>query len=458
MTEKASFSKHGKDFQEKLVYLIMTERTFCDQIGEVLDVSFLELKYLQILTSKIYEYKHKYTAHPSLKVVGSIIKSEISDQDETVKDQIVDYFKRSLTDVEILRDSDYIKETSLDFCKKQKLKEAMMKSVGLLNSCSFDEISNVINDALKLGADSNYGYDYKKDFEERYTLRARNPVTTGWEKIDNICKGGLGNGELGVVIAPTGAGKSMVLVHLGAQAIKAGLNVIHYTLELSHTTIGQRYDSCLTGVDLGDLFSLKEQIYEKVKVMDGNVIIKEYPTKSASTNTIRAHLDKLKQQGVPIDMIIVDYGDLLKPVSAPRGSEKRHDLESIYEELRAISQVYKCPLWTASQTNRAGLNAELITMENISEAFNKCFVADFIFSLARTQGDKAANRGKIFVAKNRNGQDGIPYSIFMDTSNIRIEVIESDYDDHSEKPDAKRQKEKINDIYKDLRNTRSKSR
>ena len=450
MTEQASFSNYGKDFQEKLVYLIMTERPFCDQIGEVLDVSFLELKYLQVLTSKIYEYKSKYTTHPSLKVLGSIIKSEVSPEDEAVKEQVVDYFKRSITDVEMLRDSDYIKETSLDFCKKQKLKEAMMKSVKLLNNSSFDEISTVINDAIKLGADGNYGYDYKKDFEERYMLKARNPVTTGWEKIDAICKGGLGSGELGVVIAPTGAGKSMVLVHLGAQAVKAGLNVVHYTLELSHTTIGQRYDSCLTGVHLKDLFSLKEQIYEKVKDIEGNVIIKEYPTKSANTNTIRAHLDKLKQQGIPIDMIIVDYGDLLKPLTAPRGSEKRHDLESIYEELRATAQIYECPLWTASQTNRSGLNAELITMEAVSESFNKCFVADFIFSLSRTITDKAKNRGKIFVAKNRNGKDGVPYPIKMDTSNIKLEVLESELEE-SEKPDAKKQQERINQYYKEFK-------
>ena len=448
--EQASFSNYGKDFQEKLVYLIMTERPFCDQIGEVLDVSFLELKYLQVLTSKIYEYKNKYTTHPSLKALGSIIKSEVATDDEAVKEQVVDYFKRSITDVEMLRDSDYIKETSLDFCKKQKLKEAMMKSVKLLNSSSFDEISTVINDAIKLGSDGNYGYDYKKDFEERYTLKARNPVTTGWEKIDDICKGGLGSGELGVVIAPTGAGKSMVLVHLGTQAVKAGLNVVHYTLELSHTTIGQRYDSCLTGVHLKDLFSLKEQIYEKVKDIEGNVIIKEYPTKSANTNTIRAHLDKLKQQGIPIDMIIVDYGDLLKPLTVPRGSEKRHDLESIYEELRAIAQIYECPLWTASQTNRSGLNAELITMEAVSESFNKCFVADFIFSLSRTITDKAKNRGKIFVAKNRNGKDGVPYPIKMDTSNIKLEVLESELEE-TEKPDAKKQQEKINQVYKEFK-------
>ena len=120
-------------------------------------------------------------------------------------------------------------------------------------------------------------------------------------------------------------------------------------------------------------------------------------------------------------MIIVDYADLLRPRSTHK--EKRIELESIYEELRAVAQEFECPVWTASQTNRSGLNAEVITMESISEAFNKCFVADFIFSVSRTIEDKTANTGRIFVAKNRNGPDGIVYPIFMDTSNVKINVL-----------------------------------
>ena len=108
-------------------------------------------------------------------------------------------------------------------------------------------------------------------------------------------------------------------------------------------------------------------------------------------------------------MIIVDYADLLRPMVIRK--EKRNELESIYEELRAISTEYNCPIWTASQTNRSGLNAEVITMEQISEAFNKCFVADFIFSVSRTIEDKQNNKGKIFIAKNRNGPDGMVYDI-----------------------------------------------
>ena len=120
-------------------------------------------------------------------------------------------------------------------------------------------------------------------------------------------------------------------------------------------------------------------------------------------------------------MIIVDYADLLKPVVIRK--EKRAELESIYEELRALSTEFECPIWTASQTNRSGLNAEVITMEQISEAFNKCFVADFIMSVSRTIDDKQNNTGKIFIAKNRNGPDGMIYNIFMDTSCVKIKVL-----------------------------------
>ena len=250
----------------------------------------------------------------------------------------------------------------------------------------------------------------------------RHPVSTGWKLIDDITNGGLGNSELGVVIAPTGAGKSMVLVHLGAQAIKEGKTVVHYTLELQDMSIGLRYDSCLTGVPINDLPVFKEEVYEKVSNFGGRLIIKEYPSKTASTNTIKTHLEKLKTRGIDVDMVIVDYADLLRPKRVER--EKRHELETMYEELRGLAQEFKCLFWTASQTNRSGLNAEIITMEAISEAFNKCFVADFICTVSRTIEDKTANTGRMFVAKNRQGYDGMIYPLFMDTSNVKIKVFE----------------------------------
>jgi replicative DNA helicase len=419
LTESVNFGRYGKAFQEGLVQLIFEDRPFADQITEVLDINFLELEYLRVFVQKIISYRNKYQTHPSLDAIIAIVRTDLQDEDEVVQKQVREYFTRMHT--KEVTDVEYIKEQSLDFCKKQNLKEAMLKSVNLLQNCSFDEISTVINDALKLGSDNNFGYDYMVDFEARFQPKHRNPVATGWNAIDGICGGGLGKGELGVVIAPTGAGKSMVLVHLGAEALKEGKTVVQYTLELQDTVIANRYDSCLTGYPLSDIITFKEEIYEQINELDGKLIIKEYPTKSASTKTIQTHLSRLVKRGIKPGLVIVDYADLLRPVIIRK--EKRSELESIYEELRAISTEFQCPIWTASQTNRSGLSAEVITMEQISEAFNKCFVADFIFSVSRTIEDKQKNEGKMYIAKNRNGPDGIIYNVFMDTSNVNIKIL-----------------------------------
>ena len=321
-----------------------------------------------------------------------------------------------------------------------------------MESSSYEDIKTVIDEATKLGLDNDYGHDYKKDFEARYQLKSRAPVSTGWDEVDKICKDGLGKGELGVVIAPTGAGKSMALVHLGSEALKVGKNVVHYTLELSEGAVGLRYDSCLSGLPLKDLFSLKDKVYETCIQVPGELILKEYPTKTASPRTLRNHLEKLVKKGKKIDLVIVDYGDILRPTNNFR--EKRNELESIYEDLRAIAQEYKCPIWTASQTNRSGLNAEIITMEAISEAFNKCFIADFIFSISRTVENKNNNTARMFIAKNRNGPDGLIYPLFMDTSRVKIKVLEPT-DETIGQVDSqsalKKQREKIKNIYKESR-------
>jgi len=415
------FSKHGKDFQETLAQIILEERPFADQMEEVLDINFFETKYLRVFIEKIFLYRKKYEVHPTRKALNSIFSTELEDEAEVTQKQVRNFL--TSTYIREIDDSEYIKESSLDFCKKQKLKTALLKSVKLIKDSSYNEVETLIIDALKLGTDNDYGHDFKKDFETRYLLKTRNPVTTGWDVMDGVLLGGLGSGELGVVISPTGAGKSHVLAHLGAEAVLEGKTVVHYTLEMSEARTGQRYDSKLTGIHLQELIQNKEEIYELCMDLPGELIIKEYPTKSASVNTLRNHLDKLKNRNKKVDLIIVDYADLLSPTE--RFKERRNELESIYEQLRSLAQKYECPLWTASQTNRSGLNEEVITMESISEAFNKCFVADFIFSLSRTKDDKLANTGRFFIAKNRNGPDGIVYPIFMDPGTVTIEVKDS---------------------------------
>jgi archaellum biogenesis ATPase FlaH len=450
--EQVNFSEFGKPFQEKLAFTILEDSQFANQIGEVIDYNFFELKYLRVFVKKIYDYKTKFKKYPSKTTFESMLRTDLVNEQESLQKQIRAFYAQFITSGNTV-DVDYVKSNAIEFCKKQKLKEAMIKSVELLKSSSFEEIRSLVDNALKLGNNPEVGYLYSEQFEERYELKTRNVVSTGWNVIDRMTRGGLADGELGVVIAPTGAGKTHVLCHLGAAAVKQGKTVVHYSLELDDKTIARRYDAAITGIPLDELFNRKEEVFEKIKDVEGKLIIKEYPTKSASPETLRNHLNKIRERGIQVGMIIVDYGDLLRPVSTRK--EKREELETIYEELRAIAKESGCPCYTASQTNRSGLNEPVITMEAISEAFNKCFVADFIFTVSRTIDDKRTNTGRIFVAKNRFGTDGVICPIMMDTSVVSIKVLEptgetkADIEANSSKKQLQKLKKKYGDFKED---------
>ena len=138
LDHNVNFGRYGKAFQEGLVQLIFEDRPFADQITEVLDVNFLELEYLRVFVQKIVEFRAKYGKHPSIEALIAIVRTELENEDEVTQKQVREYFARIHT--KEITDAEYIKEASLDFCRKQNLKEAMLKSVDLLQSCSFDEI------------------------------------------------------------------------------------------------------------------------------------------------------------------------------------------------------------------------------------------------------------------------------------------------------------------------------
>ncbi|MDP3986980.1 MAG: hypothetical protein Q8P81_02025, partial [Nanoarchaeota archaeon] len=210
-----SFEQFGQNFQNKLAVIITRESAFADQIFEVLEFNYFEYKHLQTYIQKIFNYKQQYKIHPSVETIKTVIKTELENENEMLREQIDEFFSSFVLSNEKVEDAEYVKDKSLDFCKKQKLKEAMIKSIDYLEKSSFDEISTTINNALKLGNDNNFGHDYIRDFEKRFEEKSRDPISTGWQLVDNLCGGGHGRSELGVIISGTGVGKSHLLVHLG---------------------------------------------------------------------------------------------------------------------------------------------------------------------------------------------------------------------------------------------------
>ena len=140
-----------------------------------------------------------------------------------------------------------------------------------------------------MGDHSDHGYDYLKDFERRFELKARNPISVGWNDIDGLCKV-TRQRRVRRSYRANGGREVNGSSSLGGRALKLGKTVVHYTLELADTVVASRYDSCITKIPLGQLHSFKEEIYEQVQDMEGTLIVKEYPTKSASTRSLRTHL------------------------------------------------------------------------------------------------------------------------------------------------------------------------
>ena len=336
-----------------------------------------------------------------------------------VKDVLKEVFKSMEA-----TDLDYVKDKSLDFHKSQVLKDAIVRSAEILErDGDSDEIKGLIDNAMQAGVERNLGHDYLEDIEERYSETARITSPTPWDIINELMQGGLGAGELGVVVAPAGIGKSWVLSAMGAYAISKGLNVVHYTLELNEAYVGLRYDSIFSGVESQNLKYHKDEVIERLDKLEGNLTIKYYPTKACTVNTLSAHLKKVTTFGEKVDMVLVDYADIMKDVG--KAQEMRHALGSIYEDLRGMAGEMQIPIWTASQANRSALDEDVIEASKVAESYAKVMTADFVISLSRKIEDKIGNTGRFHVIKNRFGPDGLTYPAKINTNIGKIEIFEN---------------------------------
>jgi len=291
MTDK--LSEYGWSFQVKVLAAMFIDRSFLQQIADIIQPEYFESDANNWVLDVILDHFREYKTPPSKDVLKVKITGITDDVFKTaILEQLKDIFRYMESD-----DLTFVKDEILKFCKNQEIKRAIMDSVNLLQMGNYDEIKSKIDSAMKAGADTDIGHEYKKEVVARYTNAARDTIRTGWDVIDDLMDGGLGKGELGVVMAPAGIGKSWLLINIGANAIKQGKTVIHYTLELNDTYVGQRYDSVITGIAAQNLKNYTDDIEEKLETLAGELIIKYYPTKSTGVMGIKAHIEKTVMLG-----------------------------------------------------------------------------------------------------------------------------------------------------------------
>jgi len=423
-TKTDTLQSFGKEFQTKAIAALLSDRAFLERIYDILSPDFFEQDAQKWLIKKSTEYFIQYKDLISMTVIG-VETGKLSDEvlQAAIQSQSIKSFKEITAS-----DLTYVKNTFLEFCKHQKIKAAISESIDLLKSKNFDGIKAKFDDALKAGMDRDIGDNYLENIDSRYSEAVRDVIRTNLPELDKLLDGGLGKGELGFFCGSPGGGKSWLLQGFGAEALKQGKNVLHFTMELNAKYTEFRYDSYLTGIQFRELKSNMDKVKLTIGKLKsegaGTLYVKYFPLKTISAETLKAHTEHIQLiTGKKIDMMIVDYADLLKPLTTNKNSNSYSDMGSVYEELRSVAGVLQIPIWTVSQANRGAAQNDIIEGDDVSESYKKLMTGDFVASMARTNENKTTGTAMMHIIKNRFGNDGMDFPCNFNADCGKLEMF-----------------------------------
>ncbi len=422
----SKLNAYGHSFQVKVLYSLLNDKQFLQNISDVIVLEYFESPAHKWIVKTVLEYYAKYNTYPTMEVIRIELKKESNEiLQVSIKEELKQAYTTTPDDIE------YVKEEFFNFCKNQRLKEALLASVDLLTIGEFEGIRKMIDDALKAGNSKNIGHEYDKDIESRFREEEDKKIPFPWKVFNDITDGGIGGSNLMLLFAPPGIGKSTVVCNIASHCIKNGYNVVYYTLELDERYVGKKIDSILTGVEVKMLKHHRKEVESAVKHLKGRIIIKEYSPGRASLATIESHLKQLEANSdfIP-DLIIIDYPDLLKPRKVRK--ETKEELDDIYTDLKGMAKDMKIPVICPSQINRMGAKDEIIEGDKVAGSFQKMMIADFSVSLSRRRKDKINGTGRFHIMKSRLGPDGQTYSAKIDLNKGFIDISEDLYDENTD--------------------------
>lgn len=420
MVDKVDTFEYGYSVQVKILTSILTDRDFTIQILDTFDKSYFDNKALEWLCDKTIGYFKEFRNMPTLEVFS--VEVAKLDKDSIFKKEVVSTLKDVWTNIGSA-DLDFLKKDIKQFCINQQYKKFLFEGVGFYETRDFDKLDAAFRDVSKrVNMQTDLGHDYLKDIEYRYTEEANDErIETPWQVVNDIMGGGLPKKKLGIIMAPTGIGKSWFLAALGAYALKQGKTVLHYTLELDDVYVAQRYDSILTGISFGSLKYNISKVKKVIEKYEGKLFIKEFPPGTLSLQGLESHIDKYIMNGIVPDLVVLDYVELLKIPFSNNISETKI-LGEIYKDLRGLAGTKDIAIWSADQSNREGSDEDVIGTNRISNSYAKLFAVDFLMTVSRRDKDKQNKTVRAHIAKSRLGPDGITFPGKMDTDIGFIEL------------------------------------
>lgn len=407
---------YGYDIQKLYLEMMLADAATFARCQSIFDHSLFDRK-LQLAAEFINEYVKSYSVMPTEEIINAATDVTFKVPTELREE----HFDWLMNDFET-------------FIKHKGLERAILESADMLEKGEYGPVEEKIKKAVQIGLTRDMGTDYFADPRARLMkIKDKNgQVSTGWKSLDDKLFGGMNRGELNIFAAASGGGKSLFLANLGVNWALQGLNVVYLTFELSEELVSMRIDSMITGVPSREVFKQIDDVELKVKMIGkkaGSMQVKYMPS-GKTANDIRSYLKEYEiKMGHKVDVLLVDYLDLLMPISIKISPENLFIKDKyVSEELRNLAMEKQCIFVTASQLNRSAVEEIEFDHSHISGGLSKIQTADNVIGIFTSRAMRERGRYQIQLMKTRSSSGvGMKIDLEFNVDSLRItDLLEED--------------------------------
>jgi archaellum biogenesis ATPase FlaH len=410
------------DYEVQKLYLemMLADAEIFVRCQGIFDHTLFDRK-LQDAAEFINEYAKQYSVLPDYEMVNASCRIQLKHPEDIKEGHM-----------------DWLMDEFESFTRHKALERAIINSADLLEKHDYGQVELMIKEAVQIGLSKDMGTDYFADPRSRLMrIKDKNgQISTGWPGLDRRLFGGMNRGELNIFAGGSGAGKSLFLANLGVNWALIGLNVVYLTLELSEELVSMRIDSMLTGVSTKEIFKNIDDVEMKVRVIgkkSGALQVKYMPS-GKTANDIRAYLKEYEiQMARKVDVLLVDYLDLLMPLSRKISPADLFIKDKyVSEELRNLAVEKNCIFVTAAQLNRGAVEEVEFDHSHISGGLSKIQTADNVFGIFTSRAMRERGRYQIQLMKTRSSSGvGQKVDLEFDLESLRITDLPEDQQESS---------------------------
>lgn len=410
--QERNFGQLGFSFQQSLIKAIIEDKKYGETIIDVLESKYFENNSFKFIMENIKELYKQFNKIPDYNTIAQKIMAENGNRDNNSNVHI-----DTLENIKISNnDTEFPKVTALNFCKQQNLKRVLKNVQSIIENGEFESYNSIeeeIKGALQVGVTNEEAVDVFHNIDEALEKDNRHPIALGIVGLDNLLNGGLGRGELGVVLAPTGTGKTTLLTKFANTAFNLGFNVVQIFFEDNPGNIKRKHYTIWSEIapDQQPLFKdeVKQKVDEAQKRSKGSIKLLKLPSDNVTVSEIKSRLRKMISEGFKIDLLIIDYVDCISPERAAFGEEWKGE-GSIMRSLEAMTGEFDIAIWTATQGNRESISSDVVTGDQMGGSIKKAQIAHVIVSIAKSLEQKEHNLATLTLLKSRIGKDGIIFN------------------------------------------------